>query len=146
MLLHPQWMIRATLLLGLGFMLASAAGCDTGPAFVGTWKTDLTPYQNSPSGDSALARYLSPAASFSLKFREDGRLVSSWNEEGKEVSKSGTWKMVADEGLRWRLMVKLPPDEDEWELRIISRSNRRIAVDAIGEFQNKGGPLEFKAG
>ncbi|HUE73576.1 MAG TPA: hypothetical protein VMP01_22050 [Pirellulaceae bacterium] len=146
MLLHIR-PLRGAFLTFAGLALATAAGCDSGPAFVGTWNTDQSPYKDTPSGDNDVRRFLSPAWKFSVKFDQDGSFVTSWSEDGKEGTRSGTWTLVEGDGLRWRLNIELQqPDADDLEVRIISRSNRAMSLESLDPFRNKGGAVEFKKG
>jgi hypothetical protein len=148
MFLHDHRLVRGAILLLLGLILATAAGCDPpGPGFIGTWKTDQTPYQNTPSGDNDVRKFLSPALKFSVNFAADGKCVVSWSEDGKQGSRSGNWKLLEGDGLRWRLTINFPePEEDEMEVRIISRSNRAMSLESLDAFRSKGGAIEFKRG
>ncbi|HZL87281.1 MAG TPA: hypothetical protein VFB96_02805 [Pirellulaceae bacterium] len=122
----------------------SATGCNTEPNFIGNWTTDRSKLIGSPSGDNDLANLLAPGPKFSVSFTNDGKCSSSWTgEDGKEQSRSGTWKMVEDQGLKWRITMKVAPDEEEWGVKVGSPDNNTISLEAEDAFK-KGGPIFFK--
>lgn len=141
MLLRPIRPLRGALLTVVGLALASAAGCGTpGPGFVGTWSTDMTPIKNND-----VQKFFANSLKFSVTFREDGTLVSSWSEDGQEKTRSGTWQLVEGDGLRWRLTLKLTqPQADAMEVRVVSRSSRGMAVESLDGFRDEGGGVEFR--
>lgn len=125
----------------LVLIVASLIGCGSaGPAFIGTWHTDLTPIKNND-----VQKFFAPTLKFSVKFAEDGTLVSSWSADGKEKSRSGSWELLDGDGLRWQLMIKFPPPEvDQLEVRLVLRSNRGLAIESLEGFRDEGGAVEFK--
>ena len=138
---HPAFV---ALLLLAGCALPGVAGCGSpGPVFIGpAWNTDLTPIK-----DNDVQKFFSPSLKFSVKFNQDGTLVSSWTEDGKQGTKTGTWTMVDGDGLRWTVNIKLAsPEADEMEVRLVSRSNRGLAIESLDAFRNKGGAVEFRRG
>lgn len=139
---HSSPSSRAFLAASLVAMIG-LAGCDTSAGLVGKWETDRTDLLNSPSGENELAALLSPSPKFSVQFLDDGTCISSWQENGKDATRKGTWKLLENQGLKWRIAVKLPPDEEEWEVRVGSPENRKLSLQAADEFK-KGGPIYFK--
>jgi hypothetical protein len=81
---------------------------------------------------------------FAVSFTKDGKCTSSWTgEDGKEASRTGTWKLVEDQGLKWRITLKMPPDEGDWSVKVGSPDSNTISLEAEDAFK-KGGPIFIK--
>jgi hypothetical protein len=127
--------VRLGVIAGLALTALSLAGCDTGPHFIGTWKVDRSAMKGHPKEKDDVAEMLSPSLKFNLQFTEDGKLISSWNHEGKEGSQSGTWKMVEDLGLNWRIALNMPPDQEQWEVKVVSIDTDTISLESTDPFK-----------
>lgn len=144
MLSQQRFLVRWGLPAAFVLAAVAATGCNTEPNFIGKWGTDRSKLIGSPSGDNDLANLLAPVPKFSVSFSNDGKCSSSWTgEDGKEQSRNGTWKMVEDQGLKWRITMKVPPDEEEWGVKVGSPDNNTISLEAEDAFR-KGGPIFFK--
>src|SRR5688500_6401565 len=95
---------RRSVLVLLLAMAAAISGCGkAGPIYIGAWHTDLTPIKNND-----VQKFFADSPKFSVTLNADGTLVSSWTgADGKEQTRSGTWKETEGDGLRWQLELAL---------------------------------------
>lgn len=128
-------LVRLGMFMGLAMSALSLAGCDTGPHFIGTWTFDRSILKGDPREKDDLAVMLAPALKFKLQFTQDGKLVSTWDHEGKQGSRTGTWKMVEDHGLNWQLHLNLPPDEEQWLVKVVSIDTDTISLESLDAFK-----------
>lgn len=128
-------LFRFRIIAGCVLAAFSFTGCDTGPHFIGTWKIDRSILKGHPKEKDDLAEMLSPALKFKLQFSEDGKLVSSWDHEGKQGSRTGTWTTVEDNGLNWRLNLNIPPDDEQWDVKVVSIDTDTISLESTDAFK-----------
>jgi hypothetical protein len=141
---QQRFSFRGGLSAAIVLAALAATGCNTEPTFIGNWGTDRTKLIGSPSGDNDLANLLAPVPKFAVSLSSDGKCTSSWTgDDGKEQSRSGTWKMVEDQGLKWRITMKVAPDDEEWGVKVGSQDNNTISLEAEDAFK-KGGAIFFK--
>ena len=121
---------------------ATTSGCGkAGPIYIGAWHTDLTPIKNND-----VQKFFADALKFTVKINADGTLVSSWTDaDGKEQARSGTWKELEGDGLRWQLTLTLTqPKQDSMTVKLVSTSNRGLSIESLEPFRNEGGSVHFK--
>lgn len=131
--------------VALALLLAMVGtGCATGPSFTGKWQTDRTALKGTPSEENDLAEWLAPTLKFTIQFADNGTFTSTWTDEsGASGTRSGTWKLIEDLGLKWRITMTMQPDNEEWEVMVGSPETNAISLEALGDFK-RGGPVYFR--
>ena len=141
-MLTPLW--NRSLLVVAAVISLAASGCDTGPLLCGKWLCDDTAVVQSNSGaaESDTREYFAPVPKFDLQLTPDGKCIVTYNENGADKTREGTWRMVKDESLKWQIATKLPPENLEQEVMVGSPDNRSLSMEIVGSL--KGGPIYLK--
>lgn len=135
--------LSRSLLLAAALLSFASTGCDTGPLFVGQWECDRTGIMGNPNAaENDTHDFFAPVPKFQMQLTKDGKCNITYQENGADKTKAGTWRMVKDETLKWELAIMPGPEEQEEQLKVGSPSNRSLSMELIGFA--KGGPLYFQ--
>ena len=133
------------LLIAVGLLAAlSLTGCGNPSAkLIGKWKMSGV----SGTEDNPLAGLMTQMFKVGVEFKADGSCVSNVDVFGKQQSFTGSWRFVKREGNDLVIALKMPPGNQEGEVRISFKDNDHCSFIPPASLDKKGssgsGQMDF---